>query len=239
MAELSHRAKQLLKELRDLDEPSAAERSRADAAIRNMLEERGLSWPAPDAPIMSKPIAAHSGALTKLTWALVATVGIVGVWRAALHQDAAESAARALPPPASAQPTADTAPVRPDPPEAELLPPTDPKQPASPKRTAATRRRPAKPATTQDSLASELRLLSSVDADVRTGAYDRALRRLQEPRTTSSPLQEERAAMRVLALCGRDHDAQAARERERFLRAHPHSVLRARVLSACVGEPGR
>ena len=84
----------------------------------------------------------------------------------------------------------------------------------------------------QDLLAEELRFLSSVDADIRAGAYDRALQRLAHNKT-ASPLQEERSAMRVLALCGRAPDAKAARARDELLTHSPSSVLAARVRAAC------
>ena len=100
---------------------------------------------------------------------------------------------------------------------------------------APSARRQGKPA--EGSLAEELRFLSSVDAEIRAGSYEPALLRLQQHRR-GVLLQEERAAMRVLALCGLERDSLALRERAKFLAAHPGSVLAARVRGACSGVAG-
>lgn len=91
-------------------------------------------------------------------------------------------------------------------------------------------------AAAKSSLSEELKFLASVDAQLRAGAYSRALQRLGQHKG-SPVLAEERAALRVLALCGRDNDAQAARARDHFLAGAPSSVLAARVRAACPGEP--
>jgi hypothetical protein len=234
MSELTPEAKRLLAQLRDVDDPTSDERNTGDAAVRRMLATHGMQnlpplRPASAPQISAKPPlgAARSGAAVKLAWVLgtafVATLGIVGIgaWRAS--SPAATLPARE---PASSTQPASAAPQ----PQAAADVPAEP-LPASPAATPHRRREPA-----QSSLAMELRFVSSVDAEIRAGAYDRALRRLNQHQG-SAVLQEERTAMRVLALCGREQNSQALREREHFLKAFPSSVLGARVRAACAGAP--
>jgi hypothetical protein len=221
----------LLAQLRDVDDPTHAERSSGDAAVRRILAAQGiqdLPRLRPLAPnATSQPLAARSGAAIKLAWlvgvAFVATLGLFGVeaWRSTSQVSAPTLRVDA---PTSA-PSLDPAPQ----PEATASAPVEP---SSAPAASAPHPRPDKPA--QDSLAEELRFLSSVDAEIRNGAYDSALQRLQQHKGTSA-LREERAAMRVLALCGRNPDGHALREREHFLKRAPRSILAASVRSACTG----
>lgn len=235
MTELPLDAKKVLAQLRDVDDPTHAERARGDAAVRRMLEAQGIqNLPrlrplAPNAT--TKPLAARSGAAIKLAWlvgvAFVATLGLFGVeaWRST-SQLSAPTLRGDAPSSSLADRVADPAPPQP---EAAANAPVEP---SSAPAASVPHPRHDKPA--QDSLAEELRFLSSVDAEIRSGAYDSALQRLQQHKGTSA-LREERAAMRVLALCGRNPDAHALREREHFLKKAPRSVLAARVRSACTG----
>jgi|GEM_PF-2666053 len=244
MAELSPEAKRLLAQLREVDDPTLEERASGDAAVRRMLHAQGMQQlPAlTSPPEISKPLAANSGALVKLGWvlgaALVASVGFFGIeaWSSAHEPPRPSAVADPLPPAASGGVAAQPEPARTEPPAVAV------DRAQLPSRTAG-RAAPAhtlhhKPGNSaNDSLAAELRLLASVDADIRAGSYDHALRQLQQHKNAASVLQEERAAMRVLALCGRDHDAHAERERDHFLQSHPSSLLNARVQSACTGAP--
>lgn len=242
MADLSPEAKRMLAELRGVDDPTPAERSSGDAAVRRMLETHGMELP-PATPNTSTALAARSGAvINKLAWlfgaALLAAMGFWGVdaWRSSHTTARATSAEPTSPSPthSSASTVADTTRR-----EVNAEPVVQPQRaaPAHTSQAATGQRRQNK--SEEDSLAAELRFLSSVDAELRAGAHDRALRMLQQHKSATAILQEERAAMRVLALCGHALDAHAVRERDHFLKAHPSSVLSARVRSTCTGVPSR
>lgn len=242
MAELSAEAKRLLVQLREVDDPTRDERASADAAVRRMLQAQGVQELPPllEPVNTAKSLAAGSGALLKLAWvlgaALMATAGFLGVdaMRSARELAAPSRVERTPPPQVAASEEPDAEPPRNDPPMRADTP-THSAGRAVPAHTRQPLRKPGSAA--NDSLAAELRFLASVDADIRAGHYDRALRQLQQRKGAVSVLQEERAAMRVLALCGRNHDAHAEQERDLFLKAHPSSVLNARVRTACTGVP--
>jgi hypothetical protein len=84
-------------------------------------------------------------------------------------------------------------------------------------------------------LEAEMQLIAQADAELRQGRYPGALHALTEHarRFPRGVLREERAALRVLTLCGQDPGPRAQRERERFLAGAPASVLAARVQTAC------
>lgn len=248
MSELSSDAKRLLAQLRELDNPTPRERASGDAAVRDMLAAHGVpALPALDAVESPEPaaVAAGSGAAFKLGVslgaALVVAVGLY-VWRAS--EPAPPVAAPAVAAPA---PTSEPAPVSR---AAEIEPPARPEAP----RVAAAvssgpRARHAKPRAAdsgaaaelptpapESTLSAELKFLASVDAELRAGAYSHALQRLDQHKG-SAVLAEERTALRVLALCGRDNDDRAARARDHFLSGSPSSVLAARVRAACSTGP--
>jgi hypothetical protein len=231
MTELSSEAKKLLAQLSTVDDPTPAERSSGDAAVRRMLAAQGMRNMPPLAPQpVPSPLAARSGAAVKLAWvvgaAFVVTLGMFGLWRASEPARQAQLHVPAAQPTPQSEAAADTV--------TAAVPAPRPTIDTVAAQTTVPQRKHDKAA--YDSLAQELRFVSSVDAEIRAGAYDRALRRLQQHKG-SPALQEERAAMRVLALCGRNADTHAKREREQFLRASPSSVLAARVRAACAGAP--
>jgi hypothetical protein len=94
---------------------------------------------------------------------------------------------------------------------------------------------PPRPGST-DSLDSEVGLLRSATDALRLGRYARAmsLLELHATRFPEGALGEERAGLRVLALCGLGKTGPGLEERERFLRASPRSVLADRVRAACL-----
>lgn len=241
MADLSPEAKRLLAQLQSVDDPTPAERASGDAAVRRMLESHGMELPLPSAENTSPVLAARSGAAFKLAWllgaALFAAMGWWGfaAWRSSETTASAPMAESPLPSrgPGSAATEAEAV-AEPTPGEVVAETAVQP-QPAGHAAHASAARKRHK--TTDDSLAAELRFLSSVDAEIRAGAHERALHMLQQHKPSTAILQEERTAMRVLALCGRALDVHAVRERDQFLKAHPSSVLSARVRSACSGVP--
>jgi hypothetical protein len=244
MAELSPEAKRLLAELRGVDDPTTAERASGEAAVRRMLEAHGMELPQP--PLFSKQTgtaaAARSGAAVKVASlfgaALFATLGWLSInaWPSSHTTTGSAKVEAASPPPPVRSGQATAA----DEAHSELVAePVAQPQPSGRAAPAHASARRTQPQSAEGSLAAELRFLSTVDAEIRAGAHERALRMLQQHKPSTAVLQEERAAMRVLALCGRDLDDHAVRERDRFLTSHPSSVLSARVRSACTGAPSR
>jgi hypothetical protein len=241
MTELSPKEKRLLAQLRDVDDPTPHERASADAAVRRMLQMQGLRslprLPVLDLPptAAGPPTAARSGTL-KLVWglgaAVIATLGLfaINAWRAPAGPASAAPASAAQGTPAAPALSVVALP--------EVATPASAAEPAraAPRASHAPTQQRGSTQPAHSSLAEELRFLSSIDAEIRAGAYERALHRLEQNKSASL-LHEERAALRVLAMCGRGHDNQAARARAKFLKASPSSVLAARVRSACPGEP--
>ena len=233
MNNLSPEAKELLAQLRSVDDPSPGERSSGDAAVRRMLESQGLRNIPPLVPQAPREaaLAARSGTSAKIAWvvgaACVATLGFLSVdalrsSRGApgerANQQGTEAASRAEP---TEAPRSESAPT-----EAVIS-----AAPAPSSKSSTPRKQHERAA--HSTLADELRFVASVDADIRAGNFDRALHRLEQHKALAV-LQEERTAMRVLALCG-VQDSRGPREREHFLEASPTSVLAARVRAACAG----
>jgi hypothetical protein len=94
---------------------------------------------------------------------------------------------------------------------------------------------------TPSTLEAETRLLRDADVALRSGDAQRALALLDEhaARFPDGVLQEERAAERVLALCGLGRTSEARADVDRFLRERPRSPLADRVRSSCVAGDGR
>jgi hypothetical protein len=232
MSELSPEAKRMLSQLRSVHDPSPAERSSGDAAVRRMLVAQGLPRFPPLAPAAVSGRAARSGIGSKLGWVAGATLlASVGLWGVntprAPKSTTAERQDSQLQPPQSAQAAlpAREHDVQPDaaaPSEVVSQPPSHAVSP---------HKRHFKPA--ESLLADELRFIASVDADLRAHDYAGALRRIEQHKQPSV-LHEELAAMRVLALCGA-RDGRAPHERAQFLKLSPSSVLNARVRAACPG----
>ena len=88
---------------------------------------------------------------------------------------------------------------------------------------------------------AELRLIAQADAELRAEHFDAALSTLALHARSfpKGALRDERAALRVLSLCGKQPGPEALRERERFLRTAPQSVLTARVNAACADSGAR
>lgn len=226
MVELSPEAKKLLAQLREVDDPSPEERQSAHAAAQRMLRAQGLRT-LPRMPASLKTAAAGGGGVVKLVWGLgiFAALGLLATL--AMRTPEQSLSAEVARQPAPSAPTPQPAPQQLPPQEAALpLPVQSQPQVAPVKQLPSTR-------TASSSLAAELRFVSLVDAEIREGAYDSALHRLEHHKGTQ--LQEERAALRVLALCGRDNDRHAARARAKFLKSSPSSVLAARIEAACLG----
>lgn len=83
----------------------------------------------------------------------------------------------------------------------------------------------------------DLGLVEAAEAALRAGAPARALELLRrhEERFPSAPTAEERAALRVLALCAAGREVEGRGARWAFLREHPRSAYRERIEKACPG----
>jgi len=241
--ELPKHARALLDISRDADDPSALARARSDAAVRTALAQHGIcDLPAPDA----SPRGLGTNAVTRAGLGLqvgIAAFAVMGavigawlLWPAATEPGPKPSAERRAPATLQHQ----VPERRPETVDVEAAP-----QSVSANQHSVVEGRPTRPARAtrhpqpvgDAALARELKILASVDDLIRSGEHAQALRVLDRTEPSSGPhiLREERGALRVLARCGHDPNAQALRERERFLSSSPHSVLAARVRSACVG----
>ena len=239
MDKLPPDAKELLERLRFIDDPTPEERRRADAGVRNLLAVRGLRkplrlpglTPLPALQLSAATAPALSGGPgSKLLWGTTAVVVLaLGVWAGQSWRSPEPAASQvaipmAMPAPApvhaESSPLVAAAPTVP-------APAYDTRQLHAPTQRARPHNQPRSPRAADDALSEELRFIASVDSEIREGGYNRALQRLTLHRA-SSPLQEERSAMRVLALCGRDHDSAAARARDQFLKSTPSSLLSSR-----------
>lgn len=85
------------------------------------------------------------------------------------------------------------------------------------------------------SLTRESQGLAAIQSALASGAATRALELLavQEAEFRHGELAEERAAVRVLALCAAGKDTLGRQARESFLRRYPQSPLTSRVLNSC------
>lgn len=89
-------------------------------------------------------------------------------------------------------------------------------------------------------LREELRRLAQADQLIRQAQFDAALQLLDVSagQPSAGGLLEERKALRLIALCGKNANASALLQRDQFLRAAPRAVLAARVRAACVLPDG-
>ncbi|MGH1348400.1 MAG: hypothetical protein ACRBN8_43005 [Nannocystales bacterium] len=145
---------------------------------------------------------------------------------------------RATPDPARPEPVPTevlSAPVlQPEPaPKAKQEPPAPSRRPASAPRNVPVAEVPALPSST--SLADETKQLDRARRAVVQGRPKDALSLLRdaEARFPDGILRQERAALRVVALCDSGDLASGRKAAAAFLRAHPQSALRSRVHSAC------
>jgi hypothetical protein len=241
MDKLPPDAQRLLDAARDAVDPLPAERARADAALRSALAAHGVAdLPPLDAPPAAQTAASGSasaaGTGLKLGLAAVAVTTLTML------------AIQVLPQPDA--PPRPPAPARADRPQVWAPAPLGPAEVASEPQQAEpsaelerdpapTRLPPRASSRTQavadDALQGEVRLIAEANGHLQGRRFEQALRVLEEHarRYPEGALRAERAALRVLSLCADGPSPQALRERERFLRAAPRSLLAARVRDAC------
>jgi hypothetical protein len=236
MDKLPGDARALLDQARHADDPTPRERWNADAAVRVALDLHGVrDLPPLTSPAETPPSAARAGYALRAGLAVKLGFGLGAAALLALSAVGLSALLREDAAPGPSAPPAELAPsVQPAAAAIELAPaPPD----SRPDELAPVVRHAPRKTAHDASLATELRWLARVDTRIRDGAFERALQLLDNAPSGHARLLEERQALRVLALCGRDVSAQALRERERFLQTSPRSVLAARVRAACGGAP--
>jgi hypothetical protein len=249
MDELPPHARALLDAARSVDDPSPAERERVDAAVRGGLSLLGVHLPALDLHVAAPFHADSAEAVVRageaaFSFASALKVGIgvlllsAGAYVALRDGDLSEppqAQERVAPATATAAKAQEVTPVTL--PEVVTVEHVEsaPRARAAGSVAASRSRTSVAP---RPALAAEAQLIAQADVQLRDGRFDAALRTLglHAQRFPSAGLSEERAALRVLALCGKGASARALRERERFLRASPASVLASRVASACAAD---
>lgn len=255
MDKLSRDAQTLIDAARSAHDPTPEARARGDAAVRVALAMHGVTDLPPLDPAAASATApagsagATSAASNGLGLKVVLGTSAAAVLAASLF--AAYVPAR-RPAHSSQTPTTriTTSPAvaGPDRPAVAArglaAPPADRTLTITPDRERTTARPPrhahretprASAAQTTVMIADEVRLISAANGHVLANRYDEALRILDRhaQRFPRGALREERSALRVLSLCGSAADARAQRERARFLRSSPQSVLTERVRAAC------
>lgn len=244
MSELPPEARALLEAARTADDPSPSERRRADASARVRLAAHGVVLPplaqsAAGSEALRGPSPAGGGTTgVKLGLGVLVLCagGVFGLRNHFVEREAVPVAAPSVAEKTTAtthaaSAAAVTAPEAPDARRARAAEPA-----STPSTPSASQRRPRSGmAEVREDVAAELELVAEADAQLRSADYEGALSTLMAHtrRFPRGALREERQALRVLALCGKQPDERARRERERFLRASPDSVLTARVRAAC------
>jgi hypothetical protein len=177
-----------------------------------------------------------------LALAIVGTAAVVSSVKRAEPNDNVSPTTRAAVPKESSVPSVPAAPSAL--PRAEELPPDPVAEPSATEVTAATTAsvggralhpattKAAQPAATGVVTEEEARVVTDLDTALRVGDMARATTLADEHarRFPNGMLRQEREGARVLIQCARSPNADAATT---FLRAHPRSPMRARILAAC------
>ena len=225
-----------------------AEEELADG-VKDRMWRRLAAAASDDLPDMSqatgrKDQARRRGALVGLAIAAGLTLTLLGLQRAAQPVAQAERGEAAAYRGSSATeraalssgPVTSSPEAAPTPVPEDMSPKTAPDdQPRPAPRRKTGEPEPGKPAPSASALAAEATLLQRAQTAHAAGDEAAALALLEQHAREypGGVLAQERAALRVVALCaaGREHEGRA--EATSFLRAHPGSVLAERVRSAC------
>ena len=216
---LSPKARALIQAHRNEHHPTAADRERVAAALRARLGSTTLP---PHTPIPSRLMSfGHGRAATAFGLCVVGSV----LFLARRPHTTGEIATRNKPPPAVLSATATVAPSEPSTSEETPISP-------QPKVAAIAPQRARSPGPTPDTLAQEVRLLSSATSQLSSGRAAGALLTLDEHqrRFSNGALSDERNAAKARALCmlHRFSEGQAL-----LARLAPGTPLAARVKEAC------
>ena len=264
MSELGPDARAILRNGRDGDNPSPADRTRIHAALMatiaagaatTLANQASAATPdiTPDLSLptsigIGKPIAATVFGSIFAKGMLVVVLGAAGAWLAwPTTPNKPMNGSSGIPdkPVASIAATAaapapdSSAEVAPESPMAPLVEVSEQIISAKPAPIAASTASAEVPDESEDSLLAETQRLREAHGAMQNGDAEKALELLSEKAAEDEgqKLREERAAARVLALCklGRVEEAQA--EAEAFLSQNPRSPLADRVRKACPRTP--
>lgn len=215
MTNLSHTARVVINDGKDVFDPSHADRVRVTELLTQRIGAMALG-------VGSAPIATSSlvSAHSFTSWRkVVGTVGLVAIG-GALYL--ANGNTRALPPPSNA--------VAPRP-AVVVEPPPAPETPAAPEAVpsvasvrAVPAERIARPGRARiDTLGEEVSLLTLAGKELHSGRPASALKALDEhqSRFPAGALAQERSAVRVRALCALGRTSQAAAEAAKLARNAP------------------
>lgn len=241
MKPLDDEGRRLIADVSAADRPAAGADSRIWEALASRLD-------APLSPVaeaaksaletqVAGAVAAQAAQATlgaKLLLSIVASSVLVAggaVWYTTRALPPAEPRARIEAPAAvrpdvtQAAPAVLAQPTATDPPATSAAPADD--ATSSSARAASSRR--------ASNLLAETELLAAAQRALNGGSPARALELLDRHRTRfhRGALAPERDAARVLALCALGREAQAERERQRFVRNWPDSPLRERIHAGC------
>jgi hypothetical protein len=221
-----------LDQVRDAENPTPENARRVLAAVRTTLAASAVAGTALGASSAGKTaLAASWWKITGLVvcgtaGAMLATVAILGPGDHHPDRTPALSSA-SVPPPLPVARAPKRPPIEASAPE----PPHEPPLKNAPRTNASPS---SSPEASRATLERELSLLAEVQAAIKRGDGDAALRRLDAHRTDDVQFLAERDAARVLALCATARVVQARRAAAEFVAAHPTSMQRAAVESSCV-----
>lgn len=224
----------LIDEARRREPPTADDRAR----VRTGLEHHIAAGSSPSAAASAKTLPLVGASIL----GVAVVIGIaIAVTQAGTSVEAVGSREPVAHPPAPAR---SEPPAQKNEPEAQLqsqAPPhaeaTAPSRPLTVSRDKPEARSTKRPALV--SLTEESRALGRVNQALRAASPAAALAQLdqQDREFAGGALVAERAAARVLALCAAGRTGDAKAKADAFLREHPDSPLRARVLGSCAGSP--
>jgi hypothetical protein len=243
MSDLSPEARRLLDDATHADDPTPGDQERVARALAVPL---GIAALAPTAA-QAATVASTSFVATGLFKGAVVAAALIGasagaVWHVKQRAPHAPTAVTARSARVVARPAVPVTAVVRETPSAPAPAPVMVPAPVAvpprvePERSVARAHRDAP--STVESLRAESQLLGEASCAMNDGDAARALRLLEayRGRFPHGVLREEHAVASVLALCRAGRRAEARATGERFLRAHPHSPLAARVERACADE---
>ena len=245
MSGLSPEAKGIIEAARGGDEPTPRDRKRVRTSL---LVRLGAGVAAGSAATSAGSGAAAAGAGKAIGMgtlvsfvpkgiAVLSAVGFIGLGAYAVQQDPSPAPPSPAVAPASAVSARAPVPAAPvaSSPDHESEPVDKNEEPEEPDRPRPSAMRIDKePVDAAPGLAEEVDCLRNAHHALREGRADEAMEVLErDSQAPSSALAQERAAMRVFALCRMGKVEQARQEAEAFLARWPHSPHATRVASSC------
>jgi hypothetical protein len=224
-------SRELLDLVRDAEDPRPEDERRVLAAVRVAVAGGAAAGAGLSVAKLAKLLGAWSAPTAKgvVIVGLLVAAGGVAAWpegEGAPVAPAPPASPRVAPP--TSEPVVTSAPIEVPIPEASAAVAGKP-APAAIVRAGS----PAAAPLPAPSLRDELALLAEVQATLKRGDGEAALRRLDEHVTTDEQLLAERDAARILALCAAGRATEAREAAGAFVLRHPASPQRAAVAGAC------